>query len=166
MPPTASPSGPLHRCRIIQVGAPSFDNFNFISSLRRVRLPYFDASMTIVWSLSILDCLVVSIKVSLSFKKLVVRWSLKFYFKVLTVRDLVRSMSEVCQCDRQWILYIILPNIRTLETSPHGTFTDPSMVEVAAWYSSTLPVATSSHLATHCMLSTTLSDKPVYTDER
>ena len=87
-----------------------------------------------------------------------VRWPLKCCFEVLAGKDLTRTMSEVCQSDRQWILYIILPNIRTLETSPLGTFIDPSMVEVAAWYSSTLPVATSSHLATHCMLSTTLSD--------
>ena len=125
---TASPSGPLHRCRIIQVGAPSFDHFNFISSLWRVRLPYFDASTVTVWSLSIFDRLVFSVKVSLSYNRQVATWPLKTCIEVLAVKDLVRTMSELCQSDRQWTLYMFLPSNPTLETSPLWTFTDPSMI--------------------------------------
>jgi len=86
----------------------------------------------IVWSLSIFDRLVVSVKVSLSYNKQVANLSLKTCIEVLTVKDLVRAMSELCQFDRQWILYIFLPSNPTLETSPLWTFTDPSMIEVAA----------------------------------
>jgi len=134
MPTQSSPNGPLHRCRIIQVGAPSFDHFNFISSLWRVRLPYFDATMMAVWSLSIFDRLVVSVKISLSYNQQVAKLPLKTCVEVLTVKDLVRTMSELCQCDHLLTLYIFLPSNPTLETSPLWTFTDPSMIEVAAKY--------------------------------
>jgi len=83
-----------------------------------------------VWSLSIFDRLVVSVKVLLSFNKQVVTWPLKTCIEVLTMKDLVRTMSELCQSDRQWTLYMFLPFIPTFETSPQGMLTDPSMIVV------------------------------------
>jgi len=156
MPPTASPSGPLHRGRINQVGAPSFDHFNFISSLWRVRLPYFDGSMVTVWSLSIFDCLVVSVKVSISYNRQVAIWPLKTCVQVLTVKDLVRSMSELCQCDPLLTLYIFLPFNPTLETSPLGKVTGPPKIVVAKLWPRISPVAITSHLASHLILTSVL----------
>jgi hypothetical protein len=88
--------------------------------------------MVTVWSLSIFDRLVFSVKVSLSYNKQVATWPLKTCIEVLAGKDLVRTMSEVCQSDCQWTLYKFLPRNPTLETSPLWTFTDPSMIEVAA----------------------------------
>jgi hypothetical protein len=85
-----------------------------------------------VWSLSIFNRLVVSVKVLLSYNKQVATWSLKNCIEVLAVKDLVRTMSELCQSDRQWTLYMILPSNPTFETSPQGMLTDPSMMEVAS----------------------------------
>ena len=128
--PKASSSGPVHRCWIIQVGAPSFDHFNFVCSLWGLSPTYFVATTMAVWSLSIFDRLVVSVKVLLSFNKQVTTWPLKTCIEVLTVKDLVRTMSELCQSDRQWILYMCLPFIPTFETSPLGMITDRSRVVV------------------------------------
>jgi len=110
-----------------------------------------------LWSLSIFDRLVVSVKVSLSYKQQVAIWPLKTCVEVLTVKDLVRTMSELCQRDRLWILYIFLPFNPTLETSPLGTFTDPVRIEVAAYLSSILPVAISPLLASHLILATNMN---------
>jgi len=44
-------------------------------------------------SLSIFDRLVVSVKVLLSYNKQVATWPLKTCIEVLTVKDLVRTMS-------------------------------------------------------------------------
>ena len=128
--PTASSSGPVHRCWIIQVGVPSFDHFNSSLSWWRVSPAYFVATMMSVWSLSIFDRLVVSVKVLLSFNKQVVTWPLKTCIEVLAVKDLVRTMSELCQSDRQWALYMFLPINPTFETSPLGMFTDRSRAVV------------------------------------
>ena len=109
-----------------QVRLHSFVHPDSSWSLCRVSPAYFDASMIIVWSLSIFDRLVVSVKVLLSYNKQVANVSLKTCIEVLTVKVLVRTMSELCQCDRLWILYIFLPSNPTLETSPLWTFTDPT----------------------------------------
>ena len=79
-----------------------------------------------------IDRLVVSVKVSISYKKQVANLSLKTCIKVLTLKVLLRTMSELCQCDPLLILYIFLPFNPTLETSSLGTFTDPLRIEVAA----------------------------------
>ncbi len=163
----------LPRCRIIQVGFLSFDHFNFISSLWRVRLPYFDASMVTVWSLSIFDRLVFSVKVSLSYNMQVAIWPLETCFEVLSVKDLVRTMSELCQHDPLLTLYIFLPFNPTLETSPLGKVTGPPKKVVAQLWLRISPVSITSHLTSHLILtsildslSPTLTDKPVYNDER
>jgi len=110
-----------------------------------------------LWSLSIFDRLVVSVKVSLSYKQQVAIWPLKTCVEVLTVKDLERTMSELCQSDRQWTLYMFLPSNPTLETSPLWTFTDPLRIEVAAYKSSILPVAIKPLLASHHILATNMN---------
>ena len=89
-------------------------------SVLRASPAYFNACVTLRRSLSIFDGLVVSVKVSLSYNKQVANLSLKTCIEVLTVKDLVRTMSELCQCDRLWTLYMFLPCNPTLETSPLG----------------------------------------------
>ena len=88
--------------------------------LWRVTLSSFNRFTLTLHSLSIFDGLVVSFKVSLSYYKQVANLSLKTCIEVLTVKDLVRTMSELCQCDRLWTLYMFLPCNPTLETSPLG----------------------------------------------
>ena len=68
-------------------------------SVLRASPAYFNACVTLRRSLSIFDGLVVSFKVSLSYYKQVANLSLKTCIEVLTVKDLVRTMSELCQCD-------------------------------------------------------------------
>lgn len=142
-----------------QVGLHSFVHPDSSWSLCRASPAYFDASMMIVWSLSIFDRLVVSVKVSLSYNKQVGNLSLKTCIEVLTGKELARTMSEGYQCDRLWTLYMFLPCNPTLETSPHGMVGDPPSIEVAEWYLTphqwtqliTSPLTTYSLLTwTHC----------------
>jgi hypothetical protein len=146
------------RCWIDRVGVTSYVLIDCSLCSCRVSLAYFDVSMMSDLSLSIFDRLVVSVKVLLSYNKQVATWPLKTCIEVLTVKDLVRTMSELCQSDRQWILCMFLPSNQTFETSPLWMLTDPSMMEVASLYNCSSQVATRSLLISIFILSMTLSD--------
>ena len=135
---------------------PYFIQIGSSSSLWMASPAYFIASTMTVWSLSIFDCLVVSVKVSISYNRQVAIWPLKTCVQVLTVKDLVRSMSELCQCDPLLTLYIFLPFNPTLETSPLGKVTGPPKIVVAQLWPRISPVAITSHLASHLILTSVL----------
>ena len=81
------------------------------------------------WSLWKFWCMNINYKVSLSSIIQVARDFVYFWSEHLACKEFAHLYRKVCQCDRQWTLYLILAIFPTLKHSPFGTFTHPLRIE-------------------------------------
>ena len=87
------------------------------------------SSLSPRWSLWKFWCLNINYKKSLSSIIQVARNFVYFCSEYLACKEFAHLYRKVCQCDRQWTLYLILAIFPTLEHSPFGTFTYPLRIE-------------------------------------